>query len=292
MTHPADALAAAIASAGSPVCVGLDPVYESLPADLRARHHEPLAAISEFCHAALRAAAPAAGVFKPQSACFERHGHRGVALLEELIAEALRLNKVIVLDAKRGDIGSTAAHYAASVKRMGVHWVTVNGYLGMSGIEPFLDAGLGVFVLVRTSNPDSDEVQNARLQSGETVGEAMAARVAALGAKYRSSSGLSAAGAVVGVTKPQDGQAMRSRMPDQWFLMPGYGAQGGTAADIRAMLRPAASADPSKCGVLVNASRSVLYPKAPEGQPQHQSWQEAVAAAAKAFNHDIRAALA
>ncbi|MCE7974702.1 MAG: orotidine-5'-phosphate decarboxylase [Leptolyngbya sp. PLA1] len=273
--HFADRLHHATRRTGSPVCVGLDPVLESLPADLRAQHHDPLEAIAEFCRGVLHATAPHAPAVKFQSACFERYGGRGVLLLEHLITEAASQGFVVVLDAKRGDIGISASHYAASAKRTGAHAVTVSGYLGPSGVTPFLDAGLAAFVLVRTSNPDSDAVQAHTLADGRTVAEMMADHVAALGATRLGACGLSDVGAVVGATKSSEGRALRARMPTQVFLVPGYGAQGGTAEDIRALLTA------RRDGVLVTASRSIIY--APGDGP----WKDRVAAAARQLNHDI-----
>lgn len=252
----ADLLTGAIAASGSAACVGLDPVLEKLPAEVRARHTEPLAAIREFCTGVLEAVRPHIGVVKPQSACFERYGGRGVMLLEEICRDARARGFVVVLDAKRGDIGISAEHYAAACVHAGVHAVTLSGYLGPSTIEPFLKAGLGAFVLVRTSNPDSDAVQGNRLADGRTVAEMMADHVAALGEKHVGACGMSALGAVVGATKSADARALRERMPRQVFLVPGYGAQGGTAEDIRAMRTKDGG------GALVTASRSVIYPQA------------------------------
>lgn len=279
--HFADLLSKAILKAGSAACVGLDPVIESIPAPIRARHHEPLAAIAEFSHGVLNAIAGAVPAVKFQSACFERYGSRGVALLEELATEASRLGLIIVYDAKRGDIGTTSAHYASCAKRLGAHAITVNGYLGRSGLTPFLDVGLGLFVLVRTSNPDSDEIQGSPLADGRTVGGIMADFVASLGAGSLGECGLSNVGAVVGATKSGEANALRVRMPNQIFLIPGYGAQGGTSQDIRDMRRPG---QPSHlAGVLVTASRSVIYAPATPGQ----TWSQAVATAAKRLGSEI-----
>ena len=190
---------------------------------------------------------------------------------------------MVLLDAKRGDIGISAEHYAAAAKNLGVHAITLSGYLGPSTIEPYLKAGLGVFVLVRTSNTDSDVVQSQKLVGGETVAEMMARLVAGL-SKNVGRAGLSAAGAVVGATKAADAQMLRKLMPRQIFLIPGYGAQGGTADDIRHMLRPNAQS-PGGRGVLVTASRSVIYPGAEPGV----SWSESIARAANQFAAEIRA---
>lgn len=275
--HFADLLFNAIRAKGSPVCVGLDPVLESLPDDVKAAHHEPIAAIAEFTKGVLHAVAGIVPAVKFQSACFERHGSRGVAVLEETMLEAAKLGLVVIWDAKRGDIGVTASHYAAAARRLHAAAITVNGYLGQSGITPFIDAGLGVFVLVRTSNTDSDGVQSVRLSDGRTVAEMLADQTALLGRATIGSCGLSAVGAVVGATKSGEAAALRARMPDQFFLIPGYGAQGGTAKDVRDMRRNDGT------GVLVTASRSIIY--APGGA----GWRENVKAAARKLSDEVRA---
>jgi orotidine-5'-phosphate decarboxylase len=250
-------------------------VLEQLPPEVRALHHEPVAAVGAFCRGVLNAVAGLVPAVKVQSACFERYGAKGVAVLEECIAEAVRLGLVVVLDAKRGDISTSAAHYAAAAKRTGAHAITVNAYLGRSGIEPFLSAGLGVFALVRTSNPDSDAIQGQKLADGRTVAEMVADEVAAVGKGVTGESGLSDLGAVVGATKSSDGAALRARMPDQIFLVPGSGAQGGTADDIRSLLRK------DRRGVLVTASRSIIYPTG-EGE-----WTERIKNAARRLAAEV-----
>lgn len=279
MTAFPDRLLASIRRVGAPTCVGLDPVLEKLPAAVRAEHWEPVAAIRAFCHGVIRACAPHAAAVKFQSACFERYGGAGVTLLHHLINEAAGLGLTVVLDAKRGDIGVTADHYAAAVVGLGAHAVTVNAYLGPSTVEPYLAAGLGVFVLVRTSNPDSDAVQSPKLADGRTVAEMMADQVAALGERFVGACGLSSVGAVVGATKAEDSRALRARMRKQIFLVPGYGAQGGTAADIRAMLDERKGTDGT---ILVAASRSVIYPGG-EG-----AWESLVGKAAEQFRSDLK----
>ncbi|MFO0830854.1 MAG: orotidine-5'-phosphate decarboxylase [Phycisphaerales bacterium] len=287
--HFAELLARRIDATRSVACVGLDPVLEQLPADLRARHHEPLAAIHEFCHGVVHAAAPHAAAVKFQSACFERYGAKGVAVLEDCIAEAARAGLTVVLDVKRGDIGITAGHYAEAARRTGAHAVTLSGYMGPSTITPFLDAGLGAFVLVRTSNPDSDVVQSQRLADGRSVAEAMADMVCDLAHARLGPTGLSSLGAVVGATKAGDAAALRARMPHACFLVPGYGAQGGTAEDIRAMVRrhDGSPLPGARAGVLVTASRSVIYAPPSEG-----SWLSGVSAAASRLTAELRAVVA
>ncbi len=283
-THPADRLATAIARAGAPVCVGMDPVLESLPAAVRARHHEPLAAVDEFGLGVVEAVAGVVPAIKFQSACYERYGGAGVTLLERHAHHAAERGLVVILDAKRGDIGISAAHYAAAAKRTGAHFITVNGYLGLATVKPYLDAGLGVFVLVRTSNPESDSIQSARIADGRSVAELVGAEVASFGASYVGDNGLSDVGAVVGATKASDASALRAAMPNQIFLIPGYGAQGGTADDIRGMLRTGRT-NATDSGVLVTASRSVIYAFKPEAG----EWTPSVRAAAVTLRDEIAA---
>ncbi len=290
--HFADRLAEALDGAGSPACVGLDPVIERLPAAVRgsagASWGSEADAIARFCEGVLTACAGVVRVVKPQAACFERYGPAGAGCLAGVCRRARELGFVVLLDAKRGDIGISAEHYAASAfgaEAFGADAVTVSPYLGPDTIEPFLgNADRGVFVLVRTSNPGSDAVQSARLADGRTVAEMIAGQVAALGASRRGVCGLTTVGAVVGATKAADAAALRAIMPDTVFLVPGYGAQGGTADDIRGMLRPTRKG-PGTSGVLVTASRSVIYPAGGDGA----DWKDAIAAAAKKLVTELAA---
>lgn len=281
--HPADRLARALDVAGSPACVGIDPVYASLPGVVRDGASSEVDAVERFCLGVLEAVVGVVGVVKPQSACFERYGSKGYAVLERTVARARELGFVVILDAKRGDIGSSAEHYAAGAAGMGADWITVSPYMGPSTIEPFLDAGLGVFALCRTSNPDSDALQSLDT-GGVTLAERTAGLIAGMGDARRGASGLSDLGAVVGATKSaDDGTRLRARMPDQVMLVPGVGAQGGTAEEVRPLARAGATS-PGTLGVVVNASRSVLYPKAAPGQ----AWQGAVRSAAEHFAVSLR----
>ena len=257
--HFADRLGAAMERTGTFACVGLDPVAEKLPAELQSQKGAP--GIAKFCEGVLKAVAGVVPVVKFQSACFERYGAAGVQALAEGIAQAKALGLLVILDAKRGDIGISAEHYAASAfETMGADALTVSPYLGPDTLAPYLSPDRGLFVLVRTSNPGSDAVQHLPLRDGRTVAEAMADMVTGLGAPLVNARGISSVGAVVGATKKADGVAMRARMPDAVFLVPGYGAQGGTADDVRAMIRPGNTHSLLEKGVLVTASRSVVYP--------------------------------
>jgi orotidine-5'-phosphate decarboxylase len=288
----ADRLADAMNATRSIACVGLDPVIEKLPAEVRSGSTE-VEAINTFCEGVLQAVAGIVPVVKFQSACFERYGAPGIERLHKLIASAQNQGLLVILDAKRGDIGVTAEHYAhASFVTAGADSLTVNPYLGLDTLEPYSKVGgpaKGLFVLVRTSNLGSDSVQNLSLADGRTVAVAMAEMVAELGRKSIGSNGLSSIGAVVGATKAADAKRLRQAMPDQFFLIPGYGAQGGTAEDIRPMLRSslpiATGGRLSDLGVLVTASRSVIYPSL--GALSGVSWAKNIQMAAENLNIEL-----
>ncbi len=256
--------------------MGLDPVLERLPKEILGRFPGPAEAIERFSLELLDAVAGIVPAVKPQAACFERYGAAGYAAMERVIASA-RGRFSVILDWKRGDIGISSSHYAAGATAMGAEWVTANAYLGLDGVRPFLEAGLGVFALVRTSNPDGDRVQSARLADGSTVADAVARLVAEEGGRHRGECGLSALGAVVGATKAADAARLRHLMPEQPFLVPGYGAQGAGAAEAAACFRSDGR------GAIVTASRSVIYAFEP-GDP---AWAESVRKAAGSFACEI-----
>jgi len=300
-THFADRLFAAIDEKGSPVCVGLDPVYARLPEELTkpdASLDEEVMALGEFCGQIIDLVAPHVPAVKPQIAHFERYGSPGVAMYYQTVAAAQDAGLVVIGDVKRGDIGSTAEAYAAahlgtlmdeqSVWTWAPDAVTVNAYFGVDGTMPFVDAcretGSGIFVLVRTSNPGGAVIQDFSDADGKRFFMHIAEQVAALGAGegLTGQCGYSCVGAVVGATYPDEARMLREVMAHQIFLVPGYGAQGATAADC------AAAFDADGRGAIVNASRSVLYAFAK--QPE-TPWQQAVEQAAKDFAADIAGAL-
>ncbi len=294
MEHFADRLHKAIAAKGSPVCVGVDPVYEKLPAELRtagdAGPTDKAAAIGRYGRTLLELVAPIVPAVKPQSAYFEALGPAGVATYFELVAYARKLGLIVIGDVKRNDIGSTAGAYAAGhlAPSDSADSVTVNGYLGADGIQPFIDAaapaGKGLFVLVRTSNPSGAAVQDFASADGTKLYDHMARQVAALGQSCVGACGYSCVGAVVGATWPQEARRLRELMPQQIFLVPGYGAQGASAQDC------AASFKADGTGAIVNASRSVIFAYS-DKQHAGKDWKQAIVDAAKAFAQDIRQAV-
>jgi orotidine-5'-phosphate decarboxylase len=238
-----------------------------MPSELQG--FEPLESFQFFCNGVIDAVSGIASAIKFQSACFERLGSEGVGLLGDLRQQASDQGLQIILDAKRGDIGISAEHYAKAATADGpCDWITVNPYLGIDGIEPFLDAGLGVYCLARTSNPSGDAIQRQLLQDGRTVAESIADLLADCGEQYIGNSGWSSLGAVVGATKSEEATELRERMPKQMFLMPGIGTQGATPEMV-------AGCFGDGHGALATASRSVIYP------PSNTDWQTDIADTAK-----------
>ncbi len=308
--HVADRLAASIDATGSVACVGLDPRPALVPPPVRgaalARHGDTVAAVAEAFlrtnQGILDAVAGRCAVVKPQVACYEAYGTAGWDVLAETVAYARSLGIPVIVDGKRNDIGSTAEHYrdaafggapgfggGAVADGLGADWVTVNAYLGGDGVEPFLDpAGEhGVFALVRTSNPSSADLQDVAA-GDRSVAEHVADRVAAWGATRRGTSGLTAVGAVVGATWPDQARALRARMPDTVFLVPGFGAQGGTAVDAVAGRRHGAGTV-AAAGLVVNSSRDLWGAWQRADTPDR--WQASTAAALDAMNRALVEAL-
>jgi len=278
-----DRLAAQVERTGSTICVGLDPRIELLPPALITGLHAGPAgrarAYERFCIGVIDAVSEHVAAVKPQVAFFEALGGPGMTALERVCAHARAAELLVIADAKRGDIGSTAEAYAQAwvYRREGgppiADAVTVSPYLGGDSLEPFLAAchdGAGVYVLARTSNPGSTELQEAMLADGRPVWERTAELIAGWGEPFVGESGLSAVGAVVGATWPEAVARARDLMPHQPLLLPGVGAQGGAAADLHAAFRD------HPAGGLVVAARSVIYAWRERGG----DWQQGVRTAA------------
>ncbi|MDI6871577.1 MAG: orotidine-5'-phosphate decarboxylase [Bacillota bacterium] len=264
----ADRLAAAVEAKGTPLVVGLDPALAELPERLveeaERRHGKgrraAAAAVREFTLGILEAVADLVPAVKPQAAYFEALGAAGWEALAVTVREAHRRGLLVILDAKRGDIGATAEAYAsACLSKAGLDAdaVTVNPLFGWEGLAPFLayaGEGKGAFALVRTSNPSGREVQDfGAAGGGRKFSDHLADLVSRWGAPYRGESGWSALGAVVAGTDPAEAARLRQAMPATPFLVPGYGAQGGRAADV------APCFDARGRGAVVNAARSIIF---------------------------------
>lgn len=288
-----DKLCEAIKQTRCPVCVGLDTEYSHLPQDYRASASAPdnaaiAACVFRYNCDIMDAIEDIAPSVKVQSAYYEQYGAKGVECFFDTMAYAKQKGFLVIADAKRNDIGSTAAAYArAHIVSSPADFLTVNAYLGLDGIAPFIEAcdktGKGIFVLVKTSNPSGGEFQDLDV-SGKTLYEAVADKVALWGAEHNGSCGYSSVGAVVGATYPEQAKALRMRMPQTFFLVPGYGAQGAGADDI------AVNFDEKGLGAVVNSSRGILLAYKKQ-RYAHLGAPEAARAAVLDMKQDIQGAL-
>jgi orotidine-5'-phosphate decarboxylase len=282
----ADRLIARARALGHPLCAGIDPDLALVPEPFRRGSMAPgdpasADAVADFARAFLARAAARAVALKPQSAFFEALGWRGLRVLGELVAEARAAGVPVVLDAKRGDIGSTAAGYAAAYlgaeAPLRVDALTVNPWLGVDSLEPFVGAaeaaGAGLFVLTRTSNPGGADFQALEV-AGRPVYLHVARALRPLAKRLAgAASGWSGLGLVVGATAPEEARRVRDAAPESLFLVPGYGAQGASARDAVAGFVRAAGGGLE--GGIVNASRALAFPEAGRAGGA-RSWERAV----------------
>jgi len=275
--HFGDRLMEAIKKKNSVICVGLDPRLDQIPAfiiDKAVAKHDrtfkgAAAAFLEFNKGIIDAVSDLVPVVKPQIAFYEQYGSEGIRAFEETCEYAQEKGLLVIADAKRNDIGSTADAYAKAFLgevdlfgketiALGADSLTVNAYLGLDGIKPFLkachDFDAGIFVLVKTSNPSSGDIQDRVTADEEiSIAELMANFVDSWGFDLLGESGYSSVGAVVGATYPKELQKLRKLMPATPLLVPGYGAQGGGAEDV------AAAFDKDGLGAVVNSSRGIIF---------------------------------
>ncbi len=275
----ADKLNAAIKKTQAPICVGLDPRLDQIPAhiitkaiDEKDRTPEGAAhAFLEFNKGIIDAVCDLVPAVKPQIAFYEQYGWAGFKAYEDTCKYAQEKGLIVIADAKRNDIGSTAAGYSgaflgevdlfgAERPALDADALTVNAYLGWDGIKPFVEAcskyEKGIFVLVKTSNPSSGDLQDRDLigdVENMKAYELMAHYVESWGADLIGESGYSSIGAVVGATYPAQAKVLRKIMPNSIFLVPGYGAQGGGAEDVK----PCFNED--GLGAIVNSSRGIIF---------------------------------
>jgi len=305
----ADRLIGAIEKKGAPICVGIDPIIASIPDAVfrggrdKADGGDPQAAIDalfEFTTRVLKIVAPHVPCVKFQSAYFEQYHWEGVEAYFNLIQEAAELGLIVIGDVKRGDIGSTASAYAAghlaepemsdSDEMATPDAITINPMLGMDTIEPFVktagEFGKGLFVLVRTSNPGSAELQDVKLADGRTWSEMVAEKLATVAEGMIGARGWSSLGAVVGATQTHTMISLRQRLPKSIFLLPGYGTQGATAEMTRHAFRDG-------LGALVSASRSILYAHkdAKVAERYGKDWEQCVEGAVMEMKRDLAGVL-
>lgn len=303
MTSYSTRLAERIRLTNTCALVGIDPRFELLPeviqTDARSRHSGEqavrIAATEEFCRRLIDVVAPLVPAVKPQVAFFEQLGAEGLLMLQRVMQHARDQGLIVIADAKRGDIGSTAAAYAdawlAGTDPAAAAWpadcLTVNPYLGRDSLAPFVETavqrGAGLYVLVRTSNPGAADFQDR--QTGEqTLFSAVADMVEQLSLESLDGD-YGQVGAVVGATWPEELRELRAAMPHTLLLVPGYGSQGGTAADVMSAV------DEHGQGALINSSRAINFAHSKEPYASEfgdARWEEAVEAATRQMIADLR----
>ncbi len=270
-----DRLIEKIAEKQNPTVAGLDPKLDYVPASIKekcfAKYGKTLdgaaTALFEFNKALIDSLYDIVPAVKPQAAYYEMYGWQGVKALCDTIAYAKSKGMFVITDGKRNDIGTTMEAYAAAhlgttevggelTEAFGADALTVNGYLGTDGIKPLAsickERDKGIFVLVKTSNPSSGELQDMKLDTSETVYEHMGKMCEAWGSELMGEYGYSAVGAVVGATYPQQLLEMRAKAEHTFFLVPGYGAQGGGAEDVKNAF------DKNGLGAVINSSRGIM----------------------------------
>ena len=269
---------------GNPVLVGLDPRWESLPVSCRS--DDVADSFERFCKAVIDIVAPLVPAVKPQAAFFEQYGVAGMTTLRNVIRYAKQKGLLVIFDGKRNDIGSTAEAYAAGILGTDSAWgadaLTVSPYLGDDSIEPFVKTAVqrnaGVYVLVKTSNPGGKMLQDL-IVDGKPIYRRVAEYVEQLAQRTAG-----CVGAVVGATWAEQLAELRHVMPSAPLLVPGYGAQGGTAQDVA----KAFYADGS--GALINNSRGIIFAHLKEpfkSQFGETRWQDAVEAATKKMIEEL-----
>lgn len=307
--HFADRLIEAIQKKGSVICVGLDPRLSDVPEFIKkekiAQKGKTFEAAAEsfleFNKGIIDAVHDLVPVVKPQVAFYEQYGFSGIKAFEETCKYAQEKGLLVIADAKRSDIGSTAEGYAKAFlgevdlfgeneTSLNADAMTVSAYLGSDGIKPFIEEckkhGKGIFILVKTSNKSSGEIQDRELADkfdshSLKIFELMAHFVDSWGADEMGKSGYSSVGAVVGATFPKEATELRKLMPHSFFLVPGYGAQGGTAKDLKGCFNP------DGLGAIVNSSRDIIFAWKKSDEYTEKNYKDAARNAVLQMKNDL-----
>ncbi len=270
MKNAIDILIDKIKETNNPTVMGLDPRYEILPECIKSKYGKDIKSVCEgileYNKALIDATFDIIPAVKPQIAFYEMFGTEGIKCFRETCKHAKEKGMLVIADIKRGDIGTTAAGYSNAYlgktligekeeSLYDIDFATVNPYLGIDGVKPFIEDckkyNKGIFVLVKTSNKSSGELQDLKLEDGKTIYEKVAELVNSWGEELVGEYGYSSVSAVVGATYPIQLKELREIMPKSYFLIPGYGAQGGKAEDIALGFK-------NELGGIVNASRSLM----------------------------------
>ena len=304
MQNFGDLLANRIKDLNNPTVVGLDPRLDKIPSFIKesaikqhgGKNLEAVAAsIIVFNKGIIDATYDIVPAVKPQIAFYEQYGHAGMFAYEQTIAYAQSKGMIVIGDAKRNDISTTAEAYAnghlgevdvfgSPESTINADALTVTPYLGTDGITPFTKVceknGKGIFVLVRTSNESSDEIQGLSV-GDHLLDEEVATLVEGWGRGLIGETGFSSVGAVIGATYPEEAHVLRSLMPNQIFLVPGYGAQGGSAEDVRPCFHE------NGTGAIVNSSRGIIFAYLEGGKWNEEQYHEAARNAALKMKEEL-----
>lgn len=303
-----DKLIERIVELDNPTVVGLDPTYAMIPDHIKAENLEKYGknpkAVAEmfvqFNQEIMNHIVDLVPAVKPQIAMYEQYGLEGIRAYLETVDYAKKKGFIVIGDIKRGDIASTAAAYAGHIAGVEIEgerfdpwqedFITLNPYLGTDGIEPFLAPcntfDKGLFILVKTSNPSSGELQDLPIEGKDkTFYEQSADLVSSWGAMAMGNKGYSKVGAVVGATYQEQGISLRKRMKHTFFLVPGYGAQGGTGKELKGFF------DEDGIGCIVNSSRGITSAYKKNPQYDEKQFGEAAREAAILMKKDLQGAV-
>ena len=292
----ADRLTESTHACGVPLCVGIDPHLDLIPKHFRVGNMEPHAeatakSVRDFCFELLKCVKGKVGVVKPQSAMFEVLGARGVELLADFNQEAQAEGLLVILDAKRGDIGSTSEAYAKALlgrdAAIPSDALTVNPFLGLETLSAFTErartTNSGIFILLRTSNPGAQDIQGMISDDGRPLFIRLAEKLKPLIEASEGKCGFSSIGVVVGATWHEEAKHLREILPSALFLIPGFGAQGGSPEEALIGLKHGSHGYE---GGVVNSARAIIFPKDAAEASNHSDWKQAIDSA---LNHNINA---
>ena len=297
INHFGNRLVTKIRSSKSFLCLGVDPHLDLIPKifDVNTKTSNIVGKVEKFCFSLLDAAVGLVPAIKPQIALFEQLGPDGMKLLSSLCKHAQSQNFLVIMDAKRGDIGSTSQAYANAYLGKDAPFpsdaLTINPWLGIDSLEPFFkkasETSSGLFVLVHTSNKGSKDIQEMSLSTGIKCYEHLANILKPIVEKHKGALGLSSIGVVSGATFREESVALRKLLPNAPFLIPGYGTQGASAKDACAPLVQDTEHSNLLNFGLINASRSILFSEDSYLANSIEEWQKIILSKINSINNEL-----
>jgi|TARA_B100001094_G_scaffold226157_1_gene220526 orotidine-5'-phosphate decarboxylase len=297
INHFGNRLVTKIRSSKSFLCLGVDPHLDLIPKifDVNTKTSNIVGKVEKFCFSLLDAAVGLVPAIKPQIALFEQLGPDGMKLLSSLCKHAQSQNFLVIMDAKRGDIGSTSQAYANAYLGKDAPFpsdaLTINPWLGIDSLEPFFkkasETSSGLFVLVHTSNKGSKDIQEISLSTGIKCYEHLANILKPIVEKHKGALGLSSIGVVSGATFREESVALRKLLPNAPFLIPGYGTQGASAKDACAPLVQDTEHSNLLNFGLINASRSILFSEDSYLANNIEEWQKIILSKINSINNEL-----